>query len=93
MPSPSWLAKHFSRLCPGCSNAIVSLSIRCTKCRLLNNCSDVVQSVPSKVSMESKGVLSDDSSFYSSDSESDLDGLYEVDEILERMKSGRLVNI
>ncbi len=85
MPSQSWLAKHFSRLCPGCSNAIVSLSIRCNKCRSLNSSSDVVQSAPES------GVLSDASSFDSSDSESDHEGVYEVDEILKCRKSGRLV--
>ena len=77
---------HASQICSGCSNAIVSLSIRCSKCKL-NESSNAVESVPA---VESKRVVSDDSPSDSSDSELGQD-VYEVEEVLQRRKLGRLV--
>ena len=90
VPSQTWLNDHASRLCPGCSNAIVSRSSRCSKCTQSRaNCSDVVQSMPAR-SLESKG-LSDDSASDSSDSESSQTE-YEVEEILQRRASGKVID-
>jgi len=52
-PSHQWLPDHDSRLCPGCSSAVVSFSSRCSECKAR------VPDAQFKVSSECKARVSD----------------------------------
>ena len=71
IPSSFWLARHGSRLCPGCLKAVVSLSKRCFTCV-----------ISPTLCVDSDAVQSDVESRDSS-SDSDPERKFEVGEILQ----------
>ena len=87
VPSPIWLVKNDSQLCPRCSRAIVSLAVRgCIDCNSVAS----LEVLPIDVVTAEPDLISSDDSETDSGSDSDHDGKFEVKRILDQRKVGKV---